>query len=85
MIPLELGGGGGSARDAAVVLEELGRTVAPVPFLTSSVIATSLLLAPSSPARSDVALVAQVAAGERTLALLVPVLSGVGCRGRHVR
>ena len=46
MVPAELGGGGGSVRDAAVVLEELGRAVAPVPFLTSSVIATSLLLDP---------------------------------------
>lgn len=69
MIPVGLGGGGGSARDAAVVLEELGRTVAPVPFLTSSVVATSLL---ASSRWSDVALVAQLATGERTVALLSP-------------
>lgn len=44
MIPEELGGAGTGAREAAVVLEELGRAVAPVPFLTSSVIATTALL-----------------------------------------
>ena len=39
LVPEELGGAGGSARDAAVVLAELGRVVAPVPFLTSAVVA----------------------------------------------
>src|SRR4051794_40490107 len=45
LIPEELGGAGASAREAAVVLEELGRTVAAVPFLTSAVLATEALLA----------------------------------------
>src|SRR5699024_11460298 len=44
LIPESRGGAGASAREAAVVLEELGRGVAPVPFLTSSVIATTVLL-----------------------------------------
>ena len=44
MIPEDLGGAGTGARETAVVLEELGRAVAPVPFLTSSVIATTALL-----------------------------------------
>ena len=45
LVPEELGGAGASAREAAVVLEELGRAVAPVPFLTSAVVATTALLA----------------------------------------
>ncbi len=45
MIPEELGGVGGSAREVAVIAEELGRAVAPVPFLGSAVLATSALLA----------------------------------------
>jgi len=39
LVPEEAGGAGASAREAAVVLEELGRFVAPVPFLTSAVVA----------------------------------------------
>src|SRR5690606_35976305 len=45
LVPEDLGGAGASAREVAVVLEELGRTVAPAPFLESAVIATSVLLA----------------------------------------
>ncbi|AXT84660.1 acyl-CoA dehydrogenase [Aeromicrobium sp. A1-2] len=45
LIPESLGGAGATAREAGVVLEELGRAVAPVPFLTSAVIATCTLLA----------------------------------------
>jgi alkylation response protein AidB-like acyl-CoA dehydrogenase len=44
LVPEDHGGVGASAREAAVVLEELGRTVAPLPFLTSAVVATTLLL-----------------------------------------
>ena len=43
LVPEEAGGAGASAREAAVVLEELGRAVAPVPFLTSAVVATTAL------------------------------------------
>jgi alkylation response protein AidB-like acyl-CoA dehydrogenase len=45
LVPEASGGAGASAREAAVVLEELGRFVAPVPFLTSSVVATAALAA----------------------------------------
>ncbi|CAL9376723.1 acyl-CoA dehydrogenase family protein [Streptomyces sp. enrichment culture] len=45
LVPEELGGQGASHREAAVVLEELGRAVAPVPYLTSAVVATEALLA----------------------------------------
>lgn len=40
----ELGGSDASARELAVVAEELGRSVAPVPFLGSAVLATTTLL-----------------------------------------
>jgi alkylation response protein AidB-like acyl-CoA dehydrogenase len=72
LVPEERGGAGASAREAAVVLEELGRAVAPVPFLTSSVVATSVLLAaePGGPAEG---LLAELAGGARTAALLVPM------------
>ncbi len=43
LVPESFGGAGASAREAAVVLEELGRFAAPVPFLTSSVVATAVL------------------------------------------
>ncbi|MEU3840173.1 acyl-CoA dehydrogenase family protein [Streptomyces sp. NPDC028635] len=45
LVPEEQGGQGASHREAAVVLEELGRAVAPVPYLTSAVVATEALLA----------------------------------------
>ncbi|GAA3243292.1 acyl-CoA dehydrogenase family protein [Streptomyces thermocoprophilus] len=45
LIPEQLGGQGATHREAAVVLEELGRAVAPVPYLTSAVVATEALLA----------------------------------------
>ena len=44
-VPEKFGGGGGTLREAGVVLEELGRGVAPVPFLSSAVVATATLLA----------------------------------------
>ncbi|HEV7651619.1 MAG TPA: acyl-CoA dehydrogenase family protein [Actinophytocola sp.] len=43
-VPEELGGQGASTRETAVVMEELGRSVAPVPFLGSAVLATGALL-----------------------------------------
>ncbi|MEW2624691.1 acyl-CoA dehydrogenase family protein [Streptomyces sp. NPDC048106] len=44
LVPEALGGQGATHREAAVVLEELGRAVAPVPYLTSAVVATEALL-----------------------------------------
>lgn len=72
LVPEERGGAGASAREAAVVLEELGRFAAPVPFLSSAVEATTVLLA------GDSGLVPQLAAGERTAALLVPFSAAPG-------
>lgn len=44
LIPEEHAGAGATAREAAVVAEELGRACAPGPFLTSAVIATTALV-----------------------------------------
>jgi alkylation response protein AidB-like acyl-CoA dehydrogenase len=67
LVPEDRGGAGASAREAAVVLEELGRFAAPVPFLTSAVVATTALL------ESEGDLLAALAAGDRTAALAVPL------------
>src|SRR3984893_3114981 len=45
LIPEGQGGAGASYREAAVVAEESGRAVAPVPYLGSAVVATTALLA----------------------------------------
>lgn len=65
LVPEEDGGEGASFREAAVVLEELGRVVAPVPFLTSAVIATTLLL------DCETNLLGALTSGEQTAALAV--------------
>ncbi|MDX3452800.1 acyl-CoA/acyl-ACP dehydrogenase [Streptomyces sp. ME02-8801-2C] len=44
LVPEELDGQGATHREVAVVIEELGRAVAPVPYLTSAVVATEALL-----------------------------------------
>ncbi|TKJ31402.1 acyl-CoA dehydrogenase family protein [Blastococcus sp. CCUG 61487] len=77
LVPEERGGAGASAREVAVVLEELGRAAAPVPFFTSSVVATTVLLAAAPGGAAD-ALLAGLAAGERTAALVVPLSVGPG-------
>lgn len=66
LVPEDRGGAGASAREAAVVLEELGRFVAPVPFLTSAVVATTALAAVDDPA------LPALAAGTDTAALVLP-------------
>ena len=69
LVPEDRGGAGGSAREAAVVLEELGRFAAPVPFLTSAVVATAALLSSSA----DDPLPSTLASGEHTAVLAVPL------------
>ncbi|MEU8384722.1 acyl-CoA dehydrogenase family protein [Streptosporangium sp. NPDC048865] len=66
LVPEEYGGAGASAREVAVVLEELGRAVAPLPFLTSSVLATKALLQ-----AGEEELIQELASGETTAALAV--------------
>ncbi|MEU4317610.1 acyl-CoA dehydrogenase family protein [Nocardia fluminea] len=68
LVPEELGGAGATAREAAVVLEEIGRAVAPVPFLSSAVLATVALLR-----AGDTETVRELAEGNRTAALAVPL------------
>lgn len=71
LIPEELGGAGGDTRDLAVVSEQLGAFVAPVPFLGSAVLATAALVAVRSrPLAAE--LLGQLANGERTAALAIP-------------
>jgi len=67
LIPESLGGAGAGAREAAVVLEELGRAVAPVPYLGSAVVATTALLH-----CGDTELLRALASGTRTAALVIP-------------
>jgi alkylation response protein AidB-like acyl-CoA dehydrogenase len=45
VVPEELGGAGAGHVERAVVAEELGRALTPVPFLASAVLATDVLLA----------------------------------------
>lgn len=68
LIPEELGGAGGSVADAAVVLEELGRSLAPVPFLSNSVVAAGALVA----AGAEGGLLAGIADGTK-----IAVMAGV--------
>ncbi|GII56673.1 acyl-CoA dehydrogenase [Planotetraspora thailandica] len=68
LVPESLGGAGASAREAAVVMEELGRAVAPVPFLSSAVLATRALLGAGEEAGD---LLERLASGETTAALAV--------------
>ncbi|MFG2140026.1 acyl-CoA dehydrogenase family protein [Streptomyces sp. NPDC048650] len=50
-VPEEYGGAGCGALEVHVVMEELGRALAPVPFLGSAVLTTQALLACGDPAR----------------------------------
>lgn len=68
LVPESLGGAGAGAREAAVVMEEIGRAVAPVPFLSSAVVATVALLT-----AGDTETVSALACGEVTAALVVPL------------
>jgi alkylation response protein AidB-like acyl-CoA dehydrogenase len=71
LVPLAQGGADASYREAAVVAEEVGRAVAPVPFLGSAVVATTALLA-----AADDELLAQAAGGAVTAALTLPFATG---------
>ncbi|MEU4248743.1 acyl-CoA dehydrogenase family protein [Amycolatopsis sp. NPDC026612] len=72
-VPEELGGHGASAREVAVVAEELGRSVAPVPFLGSVVLATTALVHVG--ARE---FVGRLATGQAIGALAVPLSTAPG-------
>jgi alkylation response protein AidB-like acyl-CoA dehydrogenase len=75
LVPESAGGAGASYREAAVVAEETGRSVAPVPYLGSAVVATAALLAAAGPepaADPDRKLLGSLADGTVTAALAVP-------------
>ncbi|MFI0369885.1 acyl-CoA dehydrogenase family protein [Actinomadura sp. 1N219] len=72
-VPEDLGGAGATWRETAVVLEELGRFAAPVPFLTSAVVATAALMA-----AGERDLLARLAAGEAIAVLAVPFSAAPG-------
>lgn len=76
LVPEDLGGQGATHREAAVVLEELGRAVAPVPYLTSAVIATETLLACESDAARE--LLGALASGRTVGVLAVPLTTAPG-------
>jgi alkylation response protein AidB-like acyl-CoA dehydrogenase len=86
LVPEQLGGAGATAREAAVVMEEIGRAVAPVPFLSSAVLATVALLEAAGTEATET--VKGLAAGSLTAALAVPLstapddaVAGVGVSG----
>jgi hypothetical protein len=79
LVPEAHGGQGATHREVAVVLEELGRAVAPVPYLTSAVVATEALLACEGD--EAVTLLAELASG-RTVGALAVALS-VAPRGAY--
>ncbi|MEU2713191.1 acyl-CoA dehydrogenase family protein [Streptomyces sp. NPDC007205] len=80
LVPEEQGGQGASPREVAVVLEELGRAVAPVPYLTSAVVATEALLA-----CGDEVLLGQLASGRTIGALAVGLHTPPGAVVKTVR
>ncbi|MEV0895583.1 acyl-CoA dehydrogenase family protein [Actinoplanes sp. NPDC049802] len=63
-VPEEHGGSGATPAEAAVVLEELGRSLTPGPMLGCGVLATHLLLRVG-----DVRLLPEICAGERIVAV----------------
>lgn len=108
-VPEDAGGAGATWRQVAVVLEELGSAVAPVPYLGSAVLATAALLvaaggaptgagaesaSPSSgvggvgaesaspvaaaEVRAAAELLARLASGEKSAALVVPFSTAAG-------
>ncbi|MDR2985585.1 MAG: acyl-CoA/acyl-ACP dehydrogenase [Nocardiopsaceae bacterium] len=81
LIPDAFGGAGASFREVAVVAEEIGRSVAPVPFLGSAVLATVALVsaAEDGTAGAQVAhLLTDLASGGTTATLAVPFASMPG-------
>ncbi|GGZ87149.1 acyl-CoA dehydrogenase family protein [Streptomyces echinoruber] len=95
LVPEEWGGQGATHREAAVVLEELGRFVAPVPYLTSAVVATEALLAcagegtggtgEAGEIEAAVGLLARLASGRTIGVLAVPLHLGADAAHPAVR
>ena len=77
LVPGEQDGAGASFREAATVAEELGRAVAPVPYLGSAVVATTALLS-----AGDDATVGELARGDVTAAVAIGFETGRPRRSR---
>jgi alkylation response protein AidB-like acyl-CoA dehydrogenase len=75
LVPEPLGGADATLREVAVVAEELGKAVAPVPFL-GNLTATALLLAARESGNGTAAaadeLLRRIASGEQTMAVAIP-------------
>ena len=80
LVPESLGGAGASTREAAVVMEEIGRAVAPVPFLSSAVLATVALLK-----TGETQTLRSLADGSTTGALTIPLSTPPGACPATVR
>ncbi|MFI1483922.1 acyl-CoA dehydrogenase family protein [Streptomyces sp. NPDC020747] len=83
LVPEAQGGQGATHREVAVVVEELGRAVAPVPYLTSAVVATETLLACGSDEAAE--LLTALASGRTIGALAVALSAGPGAPNKSVR
>lgn len=70
LVPEDLGGAGASVAEAAVVAEEIGRAVAPVRFLSSGVLATTLAVG-----LRDGELASRLASGAAFAAIAFPATS----------
>ncbi|MFI8521763.1 acyl-CoA dehydrogenase family protein [Streptomyces sp. NPDC085481] len=81
LVPEKQGGQGASHREAAVVLEELGRAVTPAPYLTSAVVATGTLLALGDGQGPAAELLAALASGGTVAVLAVPFATAPAAAG----
>ncbi|MEV4627034.1 acyl-CoA dehydrogenase family protein [Micromonospora sp. NPDC049523] len=77
-VPEALGGAGAGFREVAVVLEELGRAAAPVPYLGHAVAVRALLSC------VETKLLSELAAGEQIAVLAVPFATPPGPLPEHV-
>jgi alkylation response protein AidB-like acyl-CoA dehydrogenase len=80
LVPEKLGGAGAGHREAAVVLEELGRAVTPAPYLTGSVIAVEALLGCDTEQAAVAALLGATAVGSGVAVLALPWTCAPGPR-----
>ncbi|MGI8329924.1 acyl-CoA dehydrogenase family protein [Actinomadura scrupuli] len=77
-VPEAFGGQGGTYRDTAVVAGELGRSVAPLPFLGGCVLAMTTLLGCDTGDPQVAELIERLASTAQPAALAVPLPSGPG-------
>ncbi|MFE9255349.1 acyl-CoA dehydrogenase family protein [Streptomyces sp. NPDC006879] len=73
LVPEQWGGQGATHREVAVVLEELGRTVAPTPYLTCAVLAAQMLLGCDSARPAVVGHLRELASGESVHVPAIPL------------